>query len=76
MCVAWRGLKWSGLRMEINHRGSFTETIAALHGDRQDNQIRPPADQSIHCAPVLMGDRAAVIFAAPEEIARMIEARC
>jgi hypothetical protein len=34
MCVAWRGLKWSGPRMEINHRGSFTETIAALHGDR------------------------------------------
>jgi cytochrome c len=24
----------------------------------------------------MMGDRAAVIFAAPEEIARMIEARC
>jgi hypothetical protein len=34
--------------MEINHRGSFTETTAALHGDRQDNQIRPPEDQSIH----------------------------
>jgi hypothetical protein len=25
---------------------------------------------------VLMGDRAAVIFAAPEEINKMIEARC
>jgi len=24
----------------------------------------------------MMGDRAAVIFAAPEEIAKMIEARC
>jgi hypothetical protein len=34
--------------MEINHRSFFTETIAALHGDRQDNQIRPPEDQSIH----------------------------
>jgi hypothetical protein len=66
------------------------QSLAPFSGPESSPQTRSLADFiattsgfrfSVHTAPAIMpagmmGDRAAVIFAAPEEITKMIEPRC